>query len=98
MSNQTLRSKLSFSIGMLAAGIAEKMLDGYTIPPEKKDAVTRTFDVLVTQTMMRTISVTVDDTNAVSAMTQAAALAAEIQDADWELLSDPLHVECRIVR
>lgn len=97
MSNQSSQSKPSFSIGRLAARIAEKLLVSHPITPPTDQEATRTYEVLVTQTLKRTIAVKVEDSNEHSAMTQAAALATTIQDADWDLLIDPTHVECKII-
>lgn len=98
MSNQAPLSKLSLSIGLLAARIAEKLLVNYTITIPTDHEATRTYEVLVTQTMKRTISVTVEDSNVQAAMEKAAALAATIQDADWHLEDAPIHVECMVIK
>jgi hypothetical protein len=98
MSNQAPQSKLSKSIGLLAARIAEKLLVSQTITPPTDHEATRTYEVLVTQTLKRTIAVTVEDSNELDATTQAAALAATIQDADWDLQDDPIHVECKVIK
>lgn len=98
MSNQAPQSKLSQTIGLMAARIAEKLLVSHTITPPADHEATRTYEVLVTQTMKRTIAVTVEDSNVLAAMEQAAALAATIQDADWDLQDDPIHVECKVIK
>lgn len=98
MSNQTPQSKLSLSIGQMAARIAEKLLVSHSITPPAGHEATRTYEVLVTQTMKRTISVTVEDSNVQAAMEKAAALAATIQDADWHLEDAPIHVECMVIQ
>lgn len=98
MSNQAPQSKLSKSIGLLASRIAEKLLVSHKITPPTDHEATRTYEVLVTQTLKRTIAVTVEDSNEHAAMTQAAALATEIQDADWDLQDAPIHVECRVIK
>ena len=98
MSNQAPLSKLSLSIGLLAARIAEKLLVNHTITTPTDHEATRTYEVFVTQTLKRTIAVKVQDSNVLAAMTQAATLATTIQDSDWEPLSDPIHVECRVIK